>query len=610
MQEKCADRCPCPARGTLQEPELRPKPDARAGPGARAARRKGRPRVRGAALLAFVLLAGCASPLPPPAQEEESREFSVLTYTTPGDATVLLPTLTVDTASSFVTSFIYDGLAVYDDQLSPHPALAESWQVADDRVYTFRIRKGVTFHDGAPLTAHDVRFTFLTIAHPDYQGARFGDFTAIRGWEELARAYAAADAAVAAGTLTAEEGRRRKLEAYEHFVRTGGLQVPDDYTFRVEAAYPFAPLFTRLTGYGIMPRHLLEPYMSDLLHSPYATAPVGTGAMRLVSWTKNERIVLERNPNWCCSLSGRPAQIDRLVIEIVPDQEAAVAALARGETDVADVPPEMADRFRSEVPDVNLYHYTTFAYTFLGYNLNHPVYGDVRVRRAITHALDREAMVAELLGGHGQVAHSHASPARWDYNPDVPVVPYDPAEAARLLEEAGWLPGPDGLRYKDGQPFVMRLAVNEESLLRRQAALFIQKALEPLGIRVEIERMDWDAFLAHISSDAKETYLLGWSLGFDPDPHSIFHSRGGFHAITGLSDPEIDRLIEAGRSTTDQARRKEIYGRLQVALAERQVYTWLFAQDTVVGVNKRVRGVRHGSPRGLFWNWEEWTVEP
>lgn len=563
-----------------------------------------------AVLTAALVLAGCGSPPQPAVSGEEPQALSTLTYTTPGDATVLLPTLTVDTASSFVTDFIYDGLAVYDDQLNPHPALAESWEVEDDRIYTFKIRKGVTFHDGEPLTAHDVRFTFLTIAHPDYQGVRFGDFTAIRGWEELAEAYAAADSALAAGVLTAAESRQRKLEAYEHFVRTGGLQVPDDYTFRVEAAYPFAPLFTRLTGYGIMPRHLLEPHMADLLGSPYATAPVGTGAMRLVSWTKNKEIVLERNPDWRWSLTGEPAKIDRLIIEIVPDQEAAVTALERGETDVANVPPEMADRFRSEVPDVNLYQYATFAYTFLGYNLSHPTYGDLRVRRAITHALDREAMVAELLGGHGQVTHSHASPARWDYNPDVPALAYDPAEAARLLEEAGWLPGPDGLRYKDGQPFVMHLAVNEESLLRRQAALFIQRALEPLGIRVEIERMGWDDFLAHISSDTKEAYLLGWSLGFDPDPHSIFHSQGGFHAITGCADSEIDRLIDAGRATTDRVCRKEIYGQLQAVLAERQVYTWLFAQETVVGVNRRVQGVRHGSPRGLFWNWEEWTVEP
>lgn len=583
-----------------------------AGRGPNGARGPGTARRLCAAALASALLflAGCGAGPQPSTTGDGPPAVSTLTYTTPGDATVLLPTLTVDTASSFVTGFIYDGLAVYDDQLNPHPALAESWEVEDDRIYTFRIRRGVTFHDGAPLTAHDVRFTFLTIAHPDYQGARFGDFTAIRGWQELAEAYAAADEAVAAGARTASEARQRKLEAYERFVRTGGLQVPDDYTFRVEAAYPFAPLFTRLTSYGIMPRHLLEPHLEDLLGSPYATAPVGTGAMRLVSWTRNERIVLERNPEWRYSLSGRPAQIDRLIIEIVPDQEAAVTRLARGETDVADVPPEMADRFRAEVPDVNLYQYATFAYTFLGYNLNHPTYGDIRVRRAITHALDRQAMVEELLGGHGQVAHSHASPARWDYNPDVPVLAYDPAEVARLLDEAGWLPGPDGLRYQDGQPFIMHLAVNEESLLRRQAALFIQHALAPLGIRVEIERMSWDAFLAHIASEAKEAYLLGWSLGFDPDPHSIFHSQGGFHAITGCADPEIDRLIDEGRAVTDQARRKEIYGRLQAVLAERQVYTWLFAQDTVVGVNQRVKGVRHGSPAGLFWNWEEWTVEP
>jgi len=566
---------------------------------------------RAAALLCIVLLlAGCGSALSRKNPGDTAPAVSTLIYTTPGDASVLLPTLTVDTASSFVTDFIYDGLAVYDDQLNPHPALAESWQVEDDRVYTFKIRQGVTFHDGEPLTAEDVRFTFLTIAHPDYQGVRFGDFTAVKGWSELAQAYASADAALGEGRLTAAACRQQKLAAYEHFVETGGLQVPDPYTFRVETEYPFAPLFTRLTGYGIMPRHLLEPYMSDLAGSPYATRPVGTGAMRLVEWKRNERIVLERNPDWRYSLSGQGGHIDRLIIQVVPDQEAAVRALERGETDVADIPPEMVAHFRANVPDVTLYQYATFAYTFLGYNLNHPIYSDVRVRRAITHALDRKAMIDELLGGQGQVAHSHATPARWDYNPDLFPVSYDPASAAQLLDEAGWLLGSDGLRYRDGQPFVMHLAVNVESQLRGQTALFVQEALRAVGIQVEIHAMEWDEFLAHISSDAKETYLLGWSLGFDPDPHSIFHSEGGFRHITGYSDPETDRLIEEGRSTTDQARRREIYGRLQLRLAEQQVYTWLFAQDSVVGVSNRVQGVRHGSPRGLFWNWEEWSVNP
>jgi len=574
------------------------------------ARRKRPPGLRGAAgFCALLLLFGCgAAPLPD--QTTPKPEPTTLIYATPGDASVLIPTLTVDTASSFVTQFIYDGLAIYDDQLNPHPALAESWHVEDDRIYTFRIRKGVTFHDGAPLTAEDVRFTFLTIAHPDYQGVRFGDFTAVKGWEELAWAYEVADAALAEGRVSAEECRRRKLEAYEHFVKTGGLQVPDPYTFRVEAAYPFAPLFTRLTGYGIMPKHLLEPYISDLAGSPYATRPVGTGSMSLVEWVRNERIVLERNPEWRYSLSGEPAKIDRLIIQVVPDQREAVAALERGEADVAGIPPEMATHFRESVPGVNVYQYAAFMYTFLGYNLNHPTYADLRVRRAITHALDRDAMVEQVLGGHGQVVHSHASPARWDYNPDVPVVPYDPAEAARLLDEAGWLLGADGLRYKDGQPFVMRLAINVESQLYGETAAFVQQALREVGIQVEITPMAWEDFLAHISSEAKETYLLGWSLGFDPDPHSIFHSQGGFRDITGYANPEADRLIEEGRATTDVARRREIYGRLQEVLAEEQVYTWLFAQDSVVGVSTRVQGVRHGSPRGLFWNWEEWSVNP
>lgn len=569
-------------------------------------------------LSASVILSGCSSgtkgntEAPKAAEEPKKQEGPVVggtfIYTTIGDAAILLPTLTQDTASSFVTTFVYDSLAIYDDKLNPHPSLAEKWEIKDDKVYTFNIRKGVKFHDGHELTAKDVVFTFLTIAHPKYQGVRFGDFTSVKGWKELGDAYKAADQDLKDKKIDQQKADELKMAAYEKFVKEGGIQAPDDYTFRVETAEPFAPLFSRLTGYGIMPKHLLEKDIANLKNSEYAKKPVGTGSMKFVEWVKDDHITLQRNPDWKYSITGKPSNIDKMIIKVIPDQQANMVALETGETDLANITPEQFDHFKNDVKHTQLYEYMTFSYTFMGYNHKNPMFSDKRVRQAITHAIPRQEIVDKILLGHGTLANSHASPIRWDYNPNVPVFEYSPEKAAKLLDEAGWKLGADGIREKDGQKFKFEIATNNGNKLREQSAVIIQQALKKVGIEVTINLMEWNAFLDYVDGDKKQAYILGWSLGFDPDAHSIFHSEGGFQIMTGYSNKEVDDLIMKGRTTTDQNKRKEIYGKMQELLAQDQVYTWLYFSNTIAGLNTRVKGAKNGSPNGLMWNWEDWYI--
>lgn len=566
---------------------------------------------------ASLVLSGCSGsskPADPKPSEQPGqtgpKNGGTYVYTSIGDAKIPVPTLDADTASSFVTGFVFDALLTRDEKLDYKPGVAESYTIDQDRIYTFKLRKDVKFHDGKPLTAEDVAFTYRFIAHPKYQGVRFGDFSAIKGWKELGEAYTKANEDLKEKKIDDAKALADKTAAYDNFVKTGGITVVDPQTIKFELAEPFAPALNNLSGYGILPKHLVEPVINDVKGSDFAKKPVGSGSFKFVEWVKDDHITLERNPDWKWGLKQKNPWIDKIVIKTIPDIQANMVALETGETDYAGIQPDNYEHFKNDVKHVNVITGMQFTYTYLGYNLKNPMFSDKRVRQAITHAINRQEIVDQLLMGHGTLANGHASPVRWDYNPNVPVFTYDTAKAEKLLDEAGWVKGADGMRAKGGVKLAFEIATNNGNKTREQSAVIIQQALKKVGMEVKVNLMEWNAFLDHIDSDKKQAYILGWSLGFDPDAHSIFHTDGGFNAMTGYSNAQVDKLIEQGRTTTDQAKRKEIYGQMQNILAEEQVYTWLFFSNAIVGTNKRIGGTpKEVLPAGVHLNFEEWYVQ-
>ncbi|GAB4248922.1 MULTISPECIES: peptide-binding protein [Deferrisoma] len=492
-----------------------------------------------------------------------------------GDASTLIPILATDSASHSVAGLIYNGLVKYDGEYNVVGDLAESWEVSEDNLtITFYLKKGVRFHDGAPLTARDVEFTYRVTMDPN--------------------------------TLTAYRG---------DFEPVDSVEVLDDHTLRVRYKEPFAPALISW-GAAVLPRHLLEG--KDINTSELGRHPVGTGPFRFVEWTTGQRIVLERNPDYFDvdpDTGMRLPYFDRYVFRIIPDLGVQFNELLAGKIDMMGLKPLQwvrqtdSERFRSQY---NKYKYLANAYTYLGYNLEKPMFQDVRVRRALTHAIDKNEIVEGVLLGLGVPATGPYKPGTWVYNPDVPKYPYDPERAKALLAEAGWTDTDgDGVLDKDGRPFRFTVLTNQGNDQRLKTAEIIQQRLKAVGVEIEIRVLEWAAFINEFVKPGKfDAVILGWTITQDPDLYDVWHSSkavpGGLNH-THYRNPEVDDLLVRARKTFDREERKRLYDRFQEILAEDQPYTFLYVPYALVAVSNRVHGIRP-APAGITYNFERWYV--
>jgi len=484
-----------------------------------------------------------------------------------GDASTLLPPLASDAASHGVASLIYNGLVKYDGDLSLIGDLAESWEISKDGLtITFKLRRGVKWHDGAPFTAQDVLFTYQVMVDPKTPTAYSGDYLQVK-----------------------------KAEAV------------DDYTFRVTYPQPFAPALGSWT-LAILPRHLLKG--KDITSSPLARHPVGTGPYRFEEWRAGEKIVLGYNPDY---FEGR-VYLNGYIYLVRPDLSTMFLELKAGNIDRMNLTPLQYTR-QTEYPRFqrlyNKYRYIPFSYIYLGYNLEDPRFADRRVRQALTSAINKKEIIEGVLLGLGEEAIGPYKPGTWYYNPDVPRFPYNPERAKALLTEAGWRPNPDGVMEKDGRPFEFTILTNQGNDLRVRTAEIIQRRLKDIGVLVRIRMVEWAAFLKEfIDKGNFEAVLLGWNTGLDPDQYDIWDSsktKPGELNFIHYRNPRVDALLEEGRHTFDREKRKQAYFKLQEIIAEDQPYTFLFVPDALPAIAKRFRGVKP-APAGIDYNFTKWYV--
>jgi peptide/nickel transport system substrate-binding protein len=289
--------------------------------------------------------------------------------------------------------------------------------------------------------------------------------------------------------------------------------------------------------------------------------------------------------------------------------------LKAGGVDMMGISPVQYQR-ETDTPDFknrfNKYRYPASAFTYLGYNLRHPLFTDRRVRQAITSAINKDEIVQGVLLGMGQVAHGPYKPGTWACNPHLKDFNYDPDRARKLLAEVGWREkNSDGILVKNGKPFQFTILTNQGNDQRLKTAVIIQHRLKAIGIDVRIRVIEWASFLTQfIDKGNFEAVMLGWTISPDPDLFDIWHSsKTGPKELNfiGYKNPEVDRLLEEGRSTFDLGKRRRSYFRLQEILAEDQPYTFLYVPDALPVVSARFRGIEP-APAGITYNFIKWYV--
>jgi peptide/nickel transport system substrate-binding protein len=486
-----------------------------------------------------------------------------------GKHSILIPMLAGDSASHGIAGLIFNGLVKYDTDLSVIGDLAESWDISPDGlVITFHLRKGVQWTDGVEFTADDVMFGFNTIRN-----------------ENTPTAYR------------------------ENYLQVKKAEVLDKYTFRVTYEKPFAPALSTWGNMVILPKHLLEG--KDITKVDFGRDPIGMGPYKLKQWVSGQKVVLTSNRDY---FEGRP-YIDGYISRIIPDQATLFLELKAGGINMMGLTPmQYTKQTDSEFFRNNFqkFRYPSFAYTYLGFNLKQPLFQDKRVRQAIAHAIDKNEIIDAVLFGLGSPSTGPYVPNTWPYNPHVKRYEFNPVKAKQLLKEAGWEDTDgDGILDKNGNKFEFTIRTNMGNKLREKTATVIQWRLRNVGINVNIEIIEWSAFINEFIDKRRfQAVILGWSIDLDPDQYDIWHSsktREKEFNFVSYNNPEVDELLEKGRRTFDIEERKKAYFKIQEILADELPYIFLYVPDALPIVHARFKGIKP-SPIGIMYNLPKWYV--
>ena len=461
----------------------------------------------------------------------------------PAGVTVLNPLLYSDLATGEVVNRIFDHLVLTDDRQRYVPGrLVTSWRSSPDGLtWDFFLRESARWHDGRPVTADDAVFTFETILDPATGSVRRSEF------------------------LVGDEPLR--------------FEARGPHQLRVVAPEPFAPLLAGFAWRPLLPRHIYAG--RPLADHPGNERPVGSGAFRVLSRTP-EQVVLGAEARYHL---GRPP-LDEVEWRRIGDLDAAVADLVAGTADyvpgvTVGLAAELADR-----PDLRLVRSADTSFTYLGFNLDVEPFTDLRVRQAIAAAIDREALVADVLGGNGRVAQGPIAPGSPWHHPGLVGRAYDPADAGRLLEAAGWARGPDGRRRRDGRRLRFTIRTVAGDRLKELTAARVAADLARVGIGAEVVAQPMARLLPeHIYPRRYEAALL--ALVPNPDPaflrffyHSAMLTPVGWNRF-GYANRRVDALLDASQSEMDQSARAALVRAAQENIVRELPQVFLFHPEVL-----------------------------
>ena len=483
----------------------------------------------------LLVTAGVVLPLLSCSQAPDPNTLVMIIESSPTD---LDPRVGIDAQSERIGELLFDALLTRDEHLNVQPGLAKRWEIPDPLTYIFHLHRGVTFHDGRPLTSRDVKWTFDSLLEGKIRSTRSAAYRFV-----------------------------------DH------IEAPDDFTVIIHLKEPNATLLWNLSegASGIVPYGALDEITRN---------PMGSGPFKFVSAEQDKEIVVERNDNYW----GAKARLARVRFTVVPDATTRALELRKGSADAA-INALTSDTIVALERDPNLQieRAPGTVLSYLGFNLRDRTLQDVRVRQAIAYAIDRGPLLEYIWRGFAQPALSVLPPQSWAYDPDVTAYPHNPEKARLMLDAAGYGARDGGVRFH----LTMKTSTEEST---RLLAAVLQQQLRDVGIALDIRTFEFATFFADVTSGAFQVYSLRW-IGGNEDPDIFeysFHSNRfppnganrGFY-----SNPRIDSLIDEARRQTDQNVRKRLYAEVQEVLAQDVPYIDLWYFDNVLVHTRRVRNL-------------------
>jgi len=479
------------------------------------------------------------------------------------------PAFLTDIYATSVAQQLFDGLVQFDADLNVVPSIAKFWEASHDGlVWTFYLRQGVKFHHGREVNADDFVYTFTRLLHPRTASPRAWLFEHVQGAEKF-RAGAAE--------------------------RVEGLQALDAYTLQITLSQPYAPFISIL---GMAQTKLLPREEVERLGAAFGRQPVGTGPFRFVHWVAGEEITLEANEAY---YEGRPF-LNRLHYRIITNQQSAIAEFEKGALDDVDLTGQEGTPLSSD-PRFKFFRKPLLATLFLWLEMRHGPLSNRKVRQAINHAINREAITSTIRQNRLVQARGILPLGMPGSNPNPAGYPYDLSRARQLLAEAGY---PEG---KDLPPLELWTSVTTVAALQEHEA--IKRDLERLGLKVELfTAEDWKHYkTAVLGKRLGAMYRTSWFADF-PDPDNflfpLFHSQST-NNYANYSNPAVDHLLEQARSESDYLKRIELYRQTEALIMEDApvvnllYYTFEYVfQPYVQGIELNALGERY-IPMKKIW---------
>jgi peptide/nickel transport system substrate-binding protein len=537
-------------------------------------------------IAAMTAVLACGAP-PAPATDGadpplEPTPGGSLVVAAPADISVLNPLVARSTHEMEVLAHLFPYLVEYDFEgaCKPRPGLAESWTVGEDGMsLTFRLKTGGRWTDGEAIDADDVVFTLDLVGDPAV-GSPYGSLLmGLRAEDAVER--------VDAHTVTV------------HFA---------------EARDP-ATMLNQVTAYPLVPEHALRDVpRAELRAASTGEGLVSAGPFSLGAWLQGQQLELVRNES---PPYGAPARLDRVVFKVLPEYTTRLLELQQGGVDMMPgLAVEDVTRLKRDAPGVEVHRRQMRSTDYIAWNLNDPRFADAKVRRALAHAVDVDALMGALLKAgdevYGQRGVGTITPALADYrNPDLQPIAHDVEQARALFGEAGWTDSDgDGFLDRDGERFEFTLLTGSSNPRRTLAQTIVQEQLRNAGVDVSIDAIEGNAFHGKLAQRDFEAALVGWSAQLFVDPSPLWHSADAPFNVSSYANPKVDELIARGLATTDPDEAASCWRELQALIHADQPCCFLYWRDELVGLNGQIEGATIDtlSPYARLGEW--WRAGP